>query len=295
MVGSETRPVLVTGAQGFVGRQVVSELLERGSQVVEIPHRWASRDHLDALIGATAVGSCIHLGWYAAPHDYLVNGRENLESLRSSLELISWLTDHDVGHLVVSGSCAEYGQSTTPHVEDELPAPSSVYGTTKASLWRCLQDGLRPAGLGIAWARVFNVTGPGEHPDRIFPTVIRSLMAGLPFDLTSGEQRRDYLDVADVARALVALSADAVDDTVNVCSGQPVELRALLLTIGEQLGRPELLRFGTRPRGSGDADAVLGSNERLRSITGWTRLHDTDAMISRLIDDLSAEPKDLHS
>jgi nucleoside-diphosphate-sugar epimerase len=283
MSRGEAGAVLVTGAGGFVGGHVVDHLRGAGTEVVGLPGRWATADDLDVAVGDRPVSHCIHLAWHAGHADYLTNIDANLQSLTSSLELVRWLDRRKVPHLVVAGTCAEYGAKDAPHTEDDPPEPSSPYAEAKVELWRILRSGLRPPGLTVAWARLFNLTGPGEHPDRLLPSVVRSLAAGQPIDLSAGDQRRDYLDVADAASALSALALHGSAGTYNVCSGRAVVLRDLLTAIGEQMGRVDLLHFGARPRGEHDPDLVAGDNSRLVAETGWRPRHDADAMIDRLV------------
>ena len=106
--------------------------------------------------------------------------------------------------------------------------PRSVYGASKASFHLLLDSSWRPPSLAVTWARLFNLTGAGEHPDRLLPTVVRGLLAGRSVDLSPGDQLRDYLDVDDVADALVHLASAGVDGAVNVCSGRATSLRELL-------------------------------------------------------------------
>ena len=105
---------------------------------------------------------------------------------------------------------AEYAPSSRALTEDDPVQPWSVYGAAKAALCTLLASSWRPAGLAVAWARLFNVTGPGESPERLLPTVARSILTGDAIDLSPGDQVRDFLDVRDVASALVALSSAPV-------------------------------------------------------------------------------------
>lgn len=275
--------MLVTGASGFIGRRVVQRLATEGRPVIAVEHAWHGEDELDELAAGAELAACIHLGWYARPADYLVDVAGNLESLRSSCALVGWLGRRGVTHLVAVGSGAEYGVSDEPHDEDECPDPWSVYGAAKSAFHQLLRSSMRPQAMRVAWARVFNVTGPGEHPDRLVPTVVRRLLAGDPVDLSPGGQVRDFLDVDDVASALVALSTAGAEGTFNVCSGHGIVLRDLLGGIGDRLGRRDLLRFGARPYGDRDPPVVLGRAGRLAAATGWAPAHDTGAMIDRAL------------
>ncbi len=253
--------------------------------MVEMSHAWERADELDVVVGERAIDTCLHLGWYAEPHDYLVNADANLRSLRSSTVLIDWLGHRQVGHLVVAGTSAEYGHGDQPHTEDECPAPWSVYGASKVALRYLLASSMRPTTMTVSWARLFNLTGPGEHPDRLLPWVVRSLRAGREVGLSPGHQLRDFLDVSDAAAALTALADARAHGTFNVSSGVGVPLRDVIGAIGERLGATDLLRFGERSYSEHDPPVAVGNNERLVAATGWAPSHSLESTVDRLLHD----------
>ncbi|HVF75636.1 MAG TPA: NAD(P)-dependent oxidoreductase [Acidimicrobiales bacterium] len=261
--------VLVTGAAGFVGRHVVAELGRRGIEHRLAAHRWSSPAELQRLVGdAAPVSGCIHLGWYANPADYLVAVEPNALSLADTLALAGLLDDAGCEKLVVAGSSAEYASSPEPVDEDAVVRPTTVYGSAKALCHELLRTRHRPVHTRVAWARIFNVIGPGEPAGRILPTVARALLAGEPVDLTAGTQVRDYIDVRDVATALVDLALADVEGAVNVSTGTPRTLRSALEGLARHAGDASSLRFGARETGAGENMYLVGRNDRLRGI-GW--------------------------
>jgi dTDP-6-deoxy-L-talose 4-dehydrogenase (NAD+) len=258
--------VLITGAGGFIGRAVTAHLRELGVQHVEVKHRWSDALELSAAIGTAAVDSCLHLGWYANPLDYVTNVPGNLDALGRSLELVDLLMRRGCGRLVVVGSAAEYAPSPDVLTEASAIGALSPYGATKTALRTVLAGLGVPSEMTLAWARLFNVTGPGEHPARLLPAVAATLASFQPVDLSPGDQVRDYLDVRDVASALVfVLLSDLVGD-VNVCSGRGRSLRELLLELAGD--RAQLLRFGARAYLPTDSMHVVGDPSRLLGL-GW--------------------------
>jgi nucleoside-diphosphate-sugar epimerase len=280
--------VLVTGAGGFIGSQVVGQLVESGHEVVALDRdsrafgrleRWGDRVErvaLDLREGA-AVGAClgevrptaiIHLAWYADPVDYLTSN-ENLGALQATLTMVQAALAVGCRKLVMTGSCVEYAPSPRPLREEDPADPVTLYASCKQSAWLVCRALARAADAELSWARVFHLHGPGEDTRRLIPWVARELRAGRPVDLTDGTQVRDHLHVADVAAGLVTLLLAGASGIYNVCSGEPVSLREVLETVGEIVGRPDLLRFGARPHRAGEIMFLAGNSARLRAL-GWS-------------------------
>lgn len=271
--------VLVTGAGGFIGRHVAASVTVSGDQLIAVEHRWHDSAALQHLVGDGSVDRCIHLGWYADPSDYLHAAEPNLTSLAASLDLVRLLIDRGCRHLVVAGTSAEYGAPTAPVDESAPIAPTTAYAAAKTALRVLLESSWRPVGMTVAWARIFNLTGPGEHPRRIVPQVVTALLEESPIALSDGRQLRDFLHVSDVAGALTVLSRTAAEGVFNVSSGVAVQLADVLLSIADHLGAPaDLLRFGERPRGVNDPDVLVGVNQRLRGC-GWSPTFSLEATL----------------
>jgi nucleoside-diphosphate-sugar epimerase len=101
-------------------------------------------------------------------------------------------------------------------------------------------------------------------------SVIRSILAGEPARTSHGRQVRDYLYADDVADAFVRLLESDVIGPVNIGSGRPVELREIVLQIGELMGRPELIQLGAIPPASTDTPLVVADTGRLTYRLAWT-------------------------
>jgi dTDP-6-deoxy-L-talose 4-dehydrogenase (NAD+) len=277
--------VAVTGAGGFIGARAVAALERSQHDPVAIVRRGSFRDRLlacapDARVveldledepGATRSlhtlrpDAILHLAWYAHPRDYL-RAHENIESLHTTLRLARAAFAAGCGRFVGVGSCAEYADSSAPRVEPSALGPTSLYAACKVGAFHATAALAREQGASFAWARVFHLHGPGEHPQRLVPTAAAALRAGRSIDLSPGEQVRDHLHVDDVARALASITTANLEGPVNVCSGEGVTLRRLLETVGDLFGRRDLLRFGALPYREGESMFVVGDATRLASI-----------------------------
>jgi nucleoside-diphosphate-sugar epimerase len=295
--------ILVTGAAGFIGSEVVCQLAGRGDQVIAVDRnprlleRSTShapdvlRFHLDLcdaaqvvrLIRAECPDALIHLAWYAAPQDYLTS-HANLASLAATATIVEAVLSAGCRKLVIGGSCAEYAVQDRLLVEDDPVDPRTLYAACKHAAWHLARILAAEAGADLAWARIFHLHGPRENAARLIPWVAEQLTSGAPVDLTDGNQVRDHLHVADVASGFIALLAPEASGIFNICSGQPVTLRQVLETVGEIVGNKQLLRFGARAHRPGETMYLAGDPSRLRSL-GWApRFGLRDGLVEALHD-----------
>lgn len=278
------RRVLVTGASGFVGRHAVAALARRGFEVHAVTRGSvdgapaAARHSVDLLapeaaerlIREVAPSHLVHLAWYAEPNLFW-SSAENVRWVEASLALVRAFGAAGGRRMVLAGTCAEYDWAHGFCSEGVTPlAPATLYGRSKHALHTVVTGLADECGLSSAWARVFFVYGPREHPSRLVAGLVRSLLRGEPARLSEGSQLRDFLHVEDVGEAFAALADCDVKGPVNVGSGDPTSVRAIAELAGELTARPELLHFGAIPMRPGDPPLVLADRRRLATEVGFT-------------------------
>jgi len=269
--------ILMTGATGFVGRQVLGALVERNCRVRLVVRegttdRIAHREWIESVISTSDlwaetsdwwaaasrdVDTVIHVAWYAEPGQYL-QSPENVECLAGTLRLAEGASRAKVRRFVGIGTCFEYDLSAG-RLSIETPLkPSTPYAAAKAAVFLVLSQHLPRQGLEFAWCRLFYLHGEGEDARRLVPYLRAKLAAGEPAELSSGSQIRDYLNVREAARMIADVALNSVQGAVNICSGTPVTVRALAERIADEYGRRDLLRFGARPDNLTDPPCVIG-------------------------------------
>jgi len=162
--------------------------------------------------------------------------------------------------------------------------PTTLYGACKHSLQLILHAFGRQTGISTAWARLFFPYGPNETPQRLIPSVTRALLAGEEARCTHGEQVRDFIYVADAAAALVATLDSAVQDAVNIGSGNPVKLRDLIEMVATTLDRTDLVRMGVIAAPEGEPPALWADVSRLRHDVGWSPRYQLEEGIAQTIE-----------
>ena len=268
--------VLITGATGFVGRQVLSSLYETDVDLVLVI-RVGSEPPLPLASGVEIVFTSdlfkesaewwatvcqgvdvvIHTAWYAEPTIYQQSPK-NFDCVAGTLQLASGCITAGVQRFIGVGSCSEYDMSFGYLSIDTPLNPTTPYARAKADTFLALSKLLPRQNIEFAWARLFYLYGEGEDARRLVPYLRARLSEGKPADLTSGTQIRDYLDVADAGAQVAALGLGKVCGAVNICSGQPLTVRKLAEQIADEYGRRDLLRFGVRADNHFDPPCVVG-------------------------------------
>ena len=141
----------------------------------------------------------------------------------ASLELIEKLVSVGTKRLVVAGTCYEYGLQNGLMNEDQITDPINCYGIAKDCLRRVIASRWSQHELQWCWARIFYPYGDGQNPNSLLPSLLQALERGdQTFAMSSGRQVRDFIDVQDVARALLTLAVhQEASGIYNIGSGTP--------------------------------------------------------------------------
>jgi protein O-GlcNAc transferase len=272
--------VLLTGASGFVGRQVIGPLLDLsyevhalGNTVTDARARWYRADLLDQtarrqLVAAVRPQALLHCAWETR-HGLYWTSPANLDWVAASLDLARVAAAQGTRRMLMVGSCAEYDWRTPPARpwrEDDPCHPATLFGTAKDALHRLVAAFAGEAGLEFVWARLFYLYGPHERPARLVPSVLAALLTGQRAETGPANRLRDFMHVADAGRALAHLLACDARGAVNVASGQPVTIGALVAHLARLAGRPDLLALGARR--TSEPSAIAADTTRLHA-TGF--------------------------
>jgi GDP-4-dehydro-6-deoxy-D-mannose reductase len=292
--------VLVTGAEGFVGRALVPRLRAAGAEVGAFDReldvtdaerlRQAVRDaRPDAIVHLAAVSSVTE-----AEEDAARAFRVNYLGSRAVLDAALAFAPH--ARVLLVSSSTVYGASApgaAPFDERAPLRPGDTYARSKAAA-DLLGAAYATRGVDVVRARPWNHTGAGR-PDRFvessFARQLIEIDAGLrrpPIAVGSLDSLRDFLHVADVIEAYVALLAPGVaPGAYNVASGRGVTIRALLEMLFAQTGlRPEVVIDPARVR---PPDASVGSAAKLARATGWAPRRTLEEALAELLDDWRAQ------
>lgn len=278
--------VLITGASGFIGSQVVRTALDRGDDVVaQVRSRVRARalcdlggrlrvaevdcadpEAMPRLIAEARPDFVLHLGWALGP-DY--ESADHLPCVGDSLTLLRSLVEAACPRIVFVGTHHELAPSDADLDEAAAVEPRNLYAVCKDAVHRVARSYTERSSSAFVWARLFNVYGPGQAEWALVPHVIASLLADRACHLTQGDQVRVFLHVRDAAAALLAVGDSTIRGVVHVGGDEPVSVRTLALGIADRLARRPLLSFGDVAPRADDPPRVVSANRRLHSDVGF--------------------------
>lgn len=170
----------------------------------------------------------VHLAWQGLPnYKALFHFEENLPA---DYRFLKSLLDAGIGHLLVTGTCLEYGMQNGALDEDAVTSPGVPYALAKDTLRKHLQALQRQRPFTLQWARLFYMYGEGQNSNSLLAQLDRAIVNGEPvFNMSGGDQLRDYLPVEVVASRLASLLEHPQwNGVINICNGKPISVRCLV-------------------------------------------------------------------
>jgi GDP-4-dehydro-6-deoxy-D-mannose reductase len=283
--------VLVTGADGFVGRHLLVALEAAGHEIVAAGGPEAAPparaldlrdpDAVAALVAQSAPEGIVHLAGQAFVPDAhrapLATLDVNAAGTARLLEAVRRSAPE--ARVLVVSSAEVYGvqgPERMPLDETAPLRPANPYGASKAAAEAYALAWSRGYGLDVVVARPFNHLGPGQDPRFVAPGFARQLAAiaagGAPrLAVGNLEAQRDFLDVRDVVAAYLALlESGRRGEVYNICSGRAVAIREVLRLLISIAGVPVEVRDDPERMRPADLPLLVGDAAKLRAATGWS-------------------------
>jgi dTDP-6-deoxy-L-talose 4-dehydrogenase (NAD+) len=276
------KKIVVTGATGFIGRNLVKELVLQDYDVIAfvrdvkkaraikqlanidlVTFDIANPELLPEISKGTIV---IHCAWDNVRDTLSPHHIEN--HCHTQYLFLKELLYKGINKLIVLGSCYEYGEQYGPIPASSQVKPNTPYALAKDMLHKSLRMLQADYKFELLWARLFYIYGDGQDPHSVIPAFDQAIENNEKiFNMSFGEQLFDYLSVEDAARQIMLL-LDATDGVYNVCSAKPISLRRLLEKRMEEKNKLITLNLGHYPYRSFESMAIWGAetvSEQLRN------------------------------
>ncbi|MFD9427704.1 MULTISPECIES: NAD-dependent epimerase/dehydratase family protein [unclassified Streptomyces] len=313
------RPVVVTGAGGFLGSHVVEALLQRGARVRALVRYTSGKNpgwlaHIDnpdleLVYGdvrdrecATALVKGAEIVFHLAslisvPHSYEQPEAHLTTNVHGTHNLLAACRDLPLDRFVYISSSEVYGSAQYEPIDERHPLVSqSPYAASKIAAEKLCESFSCSFGVPVTVVRPFNLYGPRQSTRAVIPSIISQALSSPVLHMGDTSTRRDFNYVTDTARALVELACcpGAENEVVNIGTGQARSIDETIVLIGELLGTELVVRRDParmRPQRS-EVTLLRADSSKLHGLVGPFSPTPFETGLARVIENVSG--RDLH-
>jgi NAD dependent epimerase/dehydratase len=308
------RPVLVTGAGGFIGSHLAETLARAGAKVRAFVRYTSRGDHgwlelaqpeaaeaIEVFRGdlanpeavANAVAGCeivFHLGaLIPIPYSYRHPREFVIANVEGALNVLEAARRHEPSRIVHTSTSEVYGTAQSVPIAEEHPLhPQSPYAATKVAADQLALSFQRSFGTPVAVARPFNTYGPRQSARAVIPTIVTQALSRDVVELGATEPTRDFLYVDDTVQGLIrcAETAGAVGEVVNLGTGTEVSIGEVAERVLRALGRElQIARDEERLRPpDSEVERLVAGTAKAKQLLGWEPAVGLDEGLRRTID-----------
>jgi len=271
---------VVTGAAGYIGRHVVTALVDLGFDTVavirpgrahdvDVRARIIEADVLEAGFDVTRIvdadtAALVHLAWQDG---FSHNAPSHIDLLPAHFRLLTSAAVHGVPRVAALGTMHEIGYWEGAVDESTPTSPTSLYGIAKDALRRSTSVMIGDS-TEYAWLRCYYILGDDRRNRSIFAKLLEAADAGeTEFPFTSGRNKYDFIDVVELGRQIaVAATTPGVTGVINCSSGEPMSLADRVEMFIRDNELDISLRYGAFPDRPYDSPGVWGDATRIREL-----------------------------
>lgn len=273
----DKKKVLVTGANGYIGRHVVEALLKNDCEVYAADMRFDGLDERVIQVTAPIFDNpnifeesgrpdvCIHMAWRDG---FVHNSEAHIIDLPKHYSFIKNMIDGGLKQIAIMGTMHEVGYWEGAINEDTPTRPSSYYGIAKNTL-RDISKLIADANdVCWQWLRAYYIYGDDLKGNSIFSKITKAEAEGQKtFPFTTGKNLYDFITVDELAEQIAAAATQtAVAGIINCCTGKPVSLGEQIESFIAKSGFSIKLEYGAFPDRKYDSPGVWGDATKINQI-----------------------------
>lgn len=270
--------VLITGANGYLGRHVVEAVLQKGHQVLASDFNLEGIDSRvirvktpifsDSIDLYEELGSpdiILHLAWR---NGFKHNAESHIIDLPNHYKFIKKMIDAGVKQIAVMGTMHEIGYWEGEISEKTPTHPSSLYGISKDALRNLTFVLASESGTIVQWLRAYYIVGDDTRGSSIFAKLVQAEKEGKKkFPFTSGKNKYDFININQLAYQIASvISQTEVSGIINVASGKPLALAERVEQFIEDNKFSIRLDYGVYPDRPYDSPGVWANVDKINKI-----------------------------
>ena len=298
--------IIITGGDGFIGSYIVEKLVDLGSKVYCIVEPksdlWRLEDVKDKIqilrydicdprlkkeIKKIRPRKAFHLASLVNPERDVGIVEDMFRiNVNGTINFMSAFIDSDCDAIINTGTCEEYGDNKAPFREVDLPRPVSPYSASKVAATFYCQMLYHSFNVPIVNLRPFLTYGPKQTGDLFIPSLIRHILEGRDFEMTGGQQTREFNYVTDIADGFIKASVTqaAIGRVINIGCGKDYKIIDVASKIIELSGSYVKLKIGKLPYRKGEVDRFYCDNSLAIKILNWRPKVSLDEGLRRTIE-----------
>jgi nucleoside-diphosphate-sugar epimerase len=279
--------ILVTGATGFIGNYLISELLKsKSNQIVATSRSISKARGFDWFSNVEYIEFNFNNGvsknlfnFFGRPDQLIHLAWENLSNYKSPSHLdvilpnqckfIESMIEGGLTDVVVAGTCFEYGLIEGCLSEDMDTKPENPYAVAKDSLREFIVDLQNRYSFSYKWIRLFYMYGEGQSKTSLMYLLDKAIKdKDKEFNMSGGEQLRDFLHIDKVIKNinLIASQDILINQPINCCSGKPISVKNLVIAYLKEKQYQIKLNLGFYPYLDYEPMEFWGDSSKLKEI-----------------------------
>ena len=272
------KQILVTGANGYIGKHVVEWLLNNNYDVLatdicldrvddraqkKIINIFENSEDFSEVF--KNVGVCIHLAWR---NGFVHNSLTHLQDIPKHYEFLKKMSNIGIKNINVIGTMHEIGYWEGEITEETPTNPISLYGIAKNSLRQSLMILEKNENIDLKWLRVYSIQGDDKNNKSIFAKILQKENEKADkFPFSTGKNKYDFISVYELAEMISKASLQTeMKGIINCCSGNPISLKEKVENFLRENNLKIKLEYGAFPDREYDSPAIWGNNAAILKI-----------------------------
>tara|TARA_B110000967_G_scaffold165702_1_gene173509 strand:- start:361 stop:1254 length:894 start_codon:yes stop_codon:yes gene_type:complete len=280
------KKILVAGGTGFIGYNVAKKAIEKKFKVYSISKNPAKKNryikkvkyiYLDLSKKNLKVPSInsydyiVNCSGYGKHFKFNSEGKKLYKQHFNSLKnLTRHLSKKKLKKFIQLGSCLEYSSSKSKINENFRCIPNSIYGQAKLACTKYLKSLYKTSSLPVTIFRIFQVYGPKQDQNRLIPFIIEKCKKNKTFNLTTGEQKRDFCYIDDLVSVIFKSFKEKKSngEIINIGYGKSHKIKQVVNIVRKIVGSGKPI-FGVKKMHIGEKKIIIPNISKVKKILKW--------------------------